>query len=62
VTNPTDAEDGRPSSSLSHVPAMSSNAIDAGDDASLKASWSHPVVSTSATRGASNEPPVTNPK
>ena len=62
VTNPTDAEAGRSRSSFSHAPATSSNASAAGESAALNAFWSQPVVSRSATRAASSEPPTTKPK
>ena len=62
VTKPNEASAGKPSSSFSQLPAMSSTTAAPGEVTALKAGWSHPMVSTSAAVAASRAPPTTNPK
>ena len=51
-----------PTSSFSQPPATSSTTAAAGEVTALNASWSHPVVSTSAAVAASRAPPTTKPE
>ena len=62
VVNPTLTPAGRPNSSASHAPAISSATAAAGPMTYRPAFWSHALVSQSAASAAGTPPPITNPK
>ena len=62
VVNPMLASAGRPRTSRTHRPAISSMTEAAGLETYEKAFWSQALVSQSAASAAGSEPPTTNPK
>ena len=62
VVKETSAAAGRPSTSRSHVPAVSSRAEMAGVGLRIPAFWSQALTSQSAASAAGRLPPMTNPK